>query len=209
MAERIYTFVVTAYSIITLNMRYIVRGIWKIAFLSLFFIAFYQIAVAHDATLQINRTNAQDLELNFSLDLITTLQRSLAPRMSPSTFVARYANMPITEFNEELVKAKAVIENEIRIEGSGGNVFIAGSWQWPSSDEIQTGFKQAAEIILINRSTIGQMPLLALTMLAHSKTEISRIHLSVGPRLRPILLLRPNIEQFLIDDFSPDAMLDF
>ena len=208
-SKRVHFFVASAHSILTLNMCDIVCGFWKFAFSALFWAALQQTAVAHDATLRINRTNAEDLELTFSLDLITTLQGALAPRINPILFLGRYAHMPTAEFNDELARAKSIIENEIRIEGAGGNAFVVRSWQWPASEEIQARLKKTAEASLSDPSAIGQLAILALTMSAHSKTEISRIHLSIGPRLRPILLVRPNIEQFWIDDLSPDVILDF
>lgn len=209
MSKRVHSFIAAIYSIVLFTRRNSVGGFSKLIIAALLWVALNQIAVAHDATLLINRTNAQDLELRFSLDLITTLQRALAPRVNPLVFVARYATLSAAEFNDEITKAKSIVENEIRIEGPRGNVFVVQSWQWPASDEIQTSFKQAAEAILVDPSAISNIPVFVLTLSAHSKSEISRIHLSIGPRLRPILLVRPNIEQFWIDDLSPDTMLDF
>ena len=209
MSKRFQYFINTIYLTYRLKSFGLVFRFWMAALAMFFWVAVYQSAAAHDATLHMIRSDAEHLELTFSLDLITTLQRALAPRVNTVAFLVRYANMSTDEFNDELGKAKLILENDIRIEGPRGDFFTFGPWQWPPSEEIQTNLKRTAQTLLTNPSAIGQMAVLALVTSAHSKAEISRIHLSIGQRLRPILLVQPNIEQFWIDDFSPDAMLDF
>ncbi len=175
----------------------------------LFFASIVPRASAHDATLTISRSEPTVLELSFSLDTIATLQRTLVPRLDPIRFLIHYSNMPSSDFEIEFEKVKLAIENDIRIEGPGGSVVKVGPWRWPSANEMQNSLRETVQALLNDPTKVWQPAPLNLTTSARSKVNIMRIHLSLAQRLRPILVVRPNIEQFWIDDLSPDAMIDF
>ena len=164
---------------------------------------------AHDATLTINRTQSDRIELDFSFDTISILQRLLAPRVDQVRFLIQYANMPAIDFEKYITKAKALLERELQIEGPGGTPFSIRPWLWPSSNEIQEILRQTAQDLLSDPTRTGQPKPLILKTSAVAKEDILRVHLLIGENIRPIFLIRPNIEQFWIDDLSPDAMLDF
>ena len=164
---------------------------------------------AHDASLTLVHLEPTRLELTFSLDKLSILQRSMAPQLDPVRFIIDYAEMSPASFEAELFKAEARLEKEIRIEGPGGEAFALGQWQWPPSAELQEQIRQLANMVLTGPTTSPLPRPLIVTVSARSKGPMTRVHLLVPDRLRPILLVRPEIEQFWIDDFVPDAYLDF
>jgi hypothetical protein len=56
---------------------------------------------------------------------------------------------------------------------------------------------------------MGSPVLLVVTVSALATTPVERIRIRLPARLRPILLVRPSVEQFWIDDFSPEAIVSF
>jgi len=166
-------------------------------------------AFAHDATLTINRTEPNSLKLIFLLDAITALQPKLMPQSDPIHFLIQYTNMLPNEFEKNFIKEQLAIEGDIRIDGPDGSVFTLEPWQWPSANETQNHLRQTVQSLLNDPTKAWQQAPIIVSTIACSKSPVMRIRISLGRKIRPILLVRPNVEQFWIDDLSPDAMIDF
>lgn len=167
------------------------------------------VAFGHDASLTLKQLDSRELELTFSLEPAQVLHAALAPQLDVFSFLRLYSEKPLAEFDADLSNAVGAVERAVTFESADGTFLVISEWHWPSAADSQNYLRQQVDQLLNGPAKTAVIFPMEITARAASETPFSRIRLRIDPPLRPIFLIRPNVEQFWIDEMAPDAILDF
>jgi hypothetical protein len=166
-------------------------------------------AFGHDASLTLKQSNPNHVELIFSLEPVQILHAVLAAQLDIFSFLKLYSEKPLAEFDADLSTAAGAVEHAITLESADGTFLVISEWHWPSAVDWQNDLRQQVDQLLNGPAKTAAIIPIEVTARAASETPLSRIRLRIDPPLRPIFLIRPDVEQFWIDEMAPDAILDF
>ena len=166
-------------------------------------------AFGHDASLTLKQSNPNQVELTFSLEPVQILHSTLAPQLDIFSFLKLYSEKPLAEFDTDLSTATGTVERAVTLESADGTFLVISEWNWPSAVDSQNYLRQQVDQLLNGPAKTAVIVPMEVTARAASQMPLGRVRLRIDPPLRPIFLIRPNVEQFWIDEMAPDAILDF
>lgn len=109
-------------------------------------------AVAHEiegnrATLVLR--DGRHLALTLQIDLVSALQRTLAPAQTAAQFAAMHAALPPAQLEPMLQQARRRIEGGTSLTDDAGHVLALTHWRWPSAAQTQALLQRATMRVLV------------------------------------------------------------
>ena len=166
-------------------------------------------AAADETRFMLVATGPRQLDLVLSLDPVVCLHQKLAPGLTQQVFLAKYAFLPIEKFESQLPEVFAAIEKEILLSGPDEVNLKIKIVTTPSPAQWQGRLRDHLRRLLANSRFVGHAESVELRAQALSDQALNRVQLSLPQYLFPILVVRPDIEQFYLNDMSPIAIVDF
>ena len=166
-------------------------------------------AAADETRFTLVATGPRQLDLVLSLDPVVCLHQKLAPSLTQQAFLAKYAFLPIEKFESQLPEVFAAIEKEILLSGPDEINLKIKIVTTPSPAQWQGRLRDHLRRLLANSRFVGHAESVELRAQALSNQALNRVQLSLPQYLFPILVVRPEIEQFHLNDMVPIAIVDF
>lgn len=166
-------------------------------------------AAADETRFTLVATGPRQLNLVLSLDPVACLHRKLAPSLTQQAFLAKYAFLPIEKFESQLPDVFATIEKEILLSGPDEINLQIKIVTTPTPAQWQGRLRDHLRRLLANSQFVGHAESVELRAQAVSNQVLNRVQLSLPAYLFPILVVRPDIEQFHLNEMVPIAIVDF
>ena len=169
-------------------------------------------AVAHELlknTASLLKSGPKTIALSFQLDPSATLHRALKPEMPFDAFLARYADMPMAEFQVELTKAQTALARDIRINGPDGKKMALNSWKWQDAQTWKDMLRAQLLISLATPNELGHLQQTAASAQAISPRPISHVQVSLPRAMNPILVRSSPTDAFWLTDQIPQAIVTY